>query len=47
VYVKQLNDILKEVDSIESKITEIRGEIDGIEKVRADLCCVLTYSRLP
>ena len=36
VYLKQVNDISKAVDGIESKITEIREEIEGIEKVSAD-----------
>ena len=42
MYLKQLNDISKAVDSIESKITEIQGEIEGIEKVSVHLhaCCV-------
>ena len=42
MFLKQLNDISKAVDGIESKITEIRGEIEGIEKVSVLLhaCCV-------
>lgn len=36
MYLKQVNDISKAVDGIESKITEIREEIEGIEKVSAD-----------
>ena len=30
---KQFNDISKAVDGIEAKIAEIRGEVEGIEKV--------------
>lgn len=33
MHLKQLNDISKAVDGVEVKITEIQGEIEGIEKV--------------
>ena len=51
MYLKQLNDVSKAVDGIESKITEIREEIEGIEKVSVHLhvCCVssIVISVLP